>query len=150
MRIFTLLGGPSAIGEAERLSTAVRAFNAGVDFRLRFLHIEIDEMHATPASAQAELAARVARAQITAIPDRGALFAAAALGLAIAEARPDLVVVVGHGELAEPGVAAAAAAGYRLALFGHGRRPAHGAVDLGEDPEQALETMQTLVREIQK
>ncbi len=148
MRIFTLLGGPSALGEAERLSQAVRAFNAGVDFRLRFLHIEIDEVHATPASAKAELEARVARAQITAIPDRGSLFAAAALGLALAETRPDLIVLVGHGELAEPGVAAAAAAGFRLAHFGRGRRPADGAVDLGEDPELALETMQSLAREI--
>lgn len=149
MRVFTLVGGPAAVPETVRLSRAIREFNAGLDFRLRFLHVEIDEVFGVPASARDALAREVEPAEVRAVPDRGPLFASAALGLAIEKARPDLVVVVGEGELVAPGVAAAEAAGRRFGFFGCPRAAADGGIDLGDDTEMALQRMTGMAREIE-
>jgi len=148
MRVFTLVGGPAAVPETARLSRAIREFNAGVDFRLRFLHIEIDEVFGVDAASRPTLLRSVEPAEWREIPDLGALHAAAALALAIAEARPDLVVIVGRGGLVEPGVAAAAAAGRRIGFFGRERGAADGGLDLGDDTDAALQQMTGMAREI--
>lgn len=148
MRILTLVSGSPAVADAARLAGEVRSFNAGVDFRLRFLHIEIEALFAgAPADAEA-LAAEVDWAKPFAVPAADPLRASAALALLLARERPKLVVVVGDGALLAPGAAAAAEAGVRVAYFGDPRGGAEGAIDLGAEPAAALDRMTGVAREI--
>ena len=76
------------------------------------------------------------------------LEAAASLALRLERERPDLLVIAGPGVLLEPGVAAAGAAGTKLAFYGRGRGSRDGSMDLGEDPKGAIERMSGVAREI--
>ena len=76
------------------------------------------------------------------------LEASAVLALALARERPDLLVVAGSGALGEAGLAAARAAGTKLAFYGPGRGSAEGALDLGEEARGAVAAMSGVAREI--
>jgi hypothetical protein len=148
MRIVALVTGPEALADAALLAGEIRTFNAGVDFRLRFLHVEIETLFGAGAGDAAELVRRVDWARPFPVRDGDPLRAAAGLALVLARERPKLVVVVGDGALAGPGTAAAAEAGIRLAFFGSRRGSADGALDLGADPAAALDRITGVAREI--
>ncbi|MHC4819202.1 MAG: hypothetical protein ACYTF8_14240, partial [Planctomycetota bacterium] len=117
MRILTLLAGGDALSDALRLTGEIRSFNAEIDFRLRFLHIEIEEVFLAVRAVGAELEGQVERADVREIPTEP-LEAAARLALVLNAERPDLLVVVGHGNLLASGVAAARACTIKCAFFG--------------------------------
>lgn len=152
MRILTLVTGENSLPEAVELTGEIRSFNAEIDFRLRFLHIEIEEVYAAPPALREELANRVDRLDFRAVDGDTPLEAAAHLALLISAEKPDLVVVTGAGALFEPGVAAARACGAKLGLFGADRGDPGGedstVLDLGDDPRTAVERMTGVAREI--
>ncbi|MHC4820015.1 MAG: hypothetical protein ACYTF8_18405 [Planctomycetota bacterium] len=121
MRILTLIAGGDALPDVLRLTGEIRSFNAEIDFRLRFLHIEIEE---------------------------DPLEAAARLALVLSGERPDLLVVVGRGGLLKSGVAAARACTAKFAFFGTDRGSDGDGLDLGDDPRAAVEILTGVAREI--
>jgi hypothetical protein len=129
MRILTLLAGPDALADATGLTAEIREFNAGIDFRLRFLHIEIEEAFAADEASRAALDEKLDRQQVFPVPGDDPLAASAALALLLDRERPDLLVITGPGGLLKPGVAAARAAGTKLAFFGRGRGALDGAME---------------------
>ena len=131
MRILTLLGGPSCVAETAALSREIRSFNAGIDFRLRFLDIGIEEVVLGLAQAADAFRKELEDAD-----------------LRIQEQRPDLMVVAGSGELVEPALAAAEAVDVRTAVYGTDRAEVEGALDLGDQPSVAVERMTGVAREI--
>jgi hypothetical protein len=98
-------GAPRAL--AEQVGRAVADFNRGLDIRLRFLSIGIDES----------------------VLELGAEGAADALAAAT-QRRPDAVVVLGGGAEAVAAATSAAAAGIAVVRVGAGRRA-------GPDPDAA-------------
>jgi hypothetical protein len=148
MRIVTLVAGSPSLDDTEALSKAIRAFNAEVDFRLRFLDIEIKEVFCAAPDDTPALSERIERAEVREIAAADALVAAASIALILNGERPDLVVCVGAGALRDPAIAAATAAEQRLGFYGAGRGAAEGALDLGEDPQVAVERMTGVAREI--
>lgn len=148
MRILTLVSGGAALEESTRLSREIRAFNAEVDFRLRFLHIEIEEVLCAPVSLREALAGATERAEIRPVPEEGPLLAAATLALLFREERPEVVVLVGSGPLAEPALAAARAAGRQVAVYGAGHPGPAGSIDLGTDAAVAVERLSRVAREV--
>jgi hypothetical protein len=148
MRIVAVVTGPEALADAAGLAGEIRTFNAGVDFRLRFLHVEIEALFGAGAREGPELSRRVEWARPFAVRDGDPLRAAAGLALALHRERPELVVLVGDGELLGPGVAAAGEAGVKLAFFGGRRGSAEGALDLGAEPAAALDRITGVAREI--
>lgn len=147
MRILTLLAGGDALPEALRLTGEIRSFNAEIDFRLRFLHIEIEEIFLVPPEVRPELERCVERADAREVPE-DPLEAAAHVALALHAERPDLLVVVGAGSLLRAGVAAARACRAKVAFFGAGRGSAEGGLNLGDDPRAAVELLTGVAREI--
>ena len=79
MRIVALVTGPEALADAARLAGEIRSFNAGVDFRLRFLHVEIETLFGAGARAAAELVRRVDWARPFPVREEDPLRAAAGL-----------------------------------------------------------------------
>jgi len=148
MRVLTLVAGAQALPEALRLTEEIRTFNAEIDFRLRFLHVEIEEVHAVPAGLAGLIEERVERADVQEIPDGTALETAARLALLLVQERPSVLVIAGGGEFLDPGTAAALAYGTKLAFFGSDRGRADGALDLGTDPRAAVEGLTGVAREI--
>ncbi|MHC4932340.1 MAG: hypothetical protein ACYTGV_09140 [Planctomycetota bacterium] len=148
MRILTLLAGPEALPEVVGLSAEIRAFNAEIDFRLRFLHIEIEEAFAVDAGLREALEAQLDRPGVSCVAGERPLEAAASLALLLERERPDLLVIAGRGPLLEPGLAAAGVAGTKLAFYGRGRGSADEATDLGENPKEAIERVSGVAREI--
>jgi hypothetical protein len=147
MRILTLIAGGDALPDVLRLSGEIRSFNAEIDFRLRFLHIEIEEVFGSVGAVRAELEGRVERADVREIPEEP-LEAAARLALVLDGERPDLLVIVGHGGLLASGVAAARACEAKIAFFGARRGSAEAGLDLGDDPRAAIELLTGVAREI--
>ncbi|MHC4547424.1 MAG: hypothetical protein ACYTEZ_01495 [Planctomycetota bacterium] len=149
MRILTLLAGEEALPDVLGLTREIRSFNAEIDFRLRFLHIEIEEVYGVAPGVSAELRRQVERADVREIHTAGPLEAAAHLALLLNRERPDLVVIAGSGGLLEPGIAAARACRAKLAFYGAARGSAMDGRDLGEDPRAAVERLTGVAREIQ-
>ncbi|MHC4971382.1 MAG: hypothetical protein ACYTG3_03535 [Planctomycetota bacterium] len=147
MRILTLLAGGDALPDVLRLTGEIRSFNAEIDFRLRFLHIEIEEAFLAVQAVGAELEGQVERADVREIPT-DPLEAAARLALILNAERPDLLVVVGHGNLLASGVAAARACTIKCAFFGADRGRTDESLDLGDDPRAAVELLTGVAREI--
>jgi hypothetical protein len=148
MRILTLLAGGEALPDVVRLTEEIRSFNAGIDFRLRFLHIEIEEVHALPPGLRPELELAIERPEVREIPAEDPLEAAARLALLLNRERPDILVVAGDGVLHRAGVAAARACGTKLAFYGAARGRAEGALDLGGSARSAVERLTGVAREI--
>jgi len=147
MRILTLIAGGGALPDVLRLTGEIRSFNAEIDFRLRFLHIEIEEVFWAVRAVMAELEGQVERADVREIPP-DPLEAAARLALFLNGERPDLLVIVGSGSLLASGVAAARACGAKLAFFGTDRGSDGNGRDLGNDPRAAVELLTGVAREI--
>ncbi|MFI5402732.1 MAG: hypothetical protein ACHQ1G_07340 [Planctomycetota bacterium] len=148
MRILTLVAGGEAIPDVVRLTGEIKSFNAGVDFRLRFLHIEIEEIYALPPGLRGRFEAELQRAEVREIAAEDPLEAAARLALLLSRERPDVLVVTGDGALHKAGVAAARACGTKLAFYGASRGSAEGALDLGESAREAVERLTGVAREI--
>ena len=148
MRILTLLGGPSCVAETAALSREIRSFNAGIDFRLRFLDIGIEEVVLGLPQAADAFRKELEDADLRSVEAGTPLLLAARLALRIQEQRPDLLVVAGSGELVEPALAAAEAVDVRTAVYGTGRAEVEGALDLGDQPPVAVERMTGVAREI--
>jgi len=148
MRIVTLVSGPDAVQDAVRLSAEIRQFNAEIDFRLRFLDIEIEEIFAGSEAEMASVANQVEHTQARAVPGEDPLRAAASLALLLNTERPAVCVLVGRGELSGSAVAAARETGTKVALFGKERGPIEGDLDLGGDPAGALDRLTGVAREI--
>ena len=148
MRILTFLGGPSCVAETAALSREIRSFNAGIDFRLRFLDIGLEEVVSGAPPDTDAFRKELEDADLRSVEAGTALVLAARLALLIQEQRPDLVVVAGSGELVEPALAAAEAVGIRTAVYGRDRAEAEGALDLGDQPPVAVERMTGVAREI--
>ena len=140
MRILTLVTSPESAPLAVRLGDEIRSFNAEIDFRLRFLHVEIEAVVLAPAGVAIEGA--------EAVPADDSLpVSAARLALLLARERPAVLVTVGEGALEEAGVAAATAAGIRIARFAGGKC-GEDEIDLGDDPAAALDRLTGVAREI--
>lgn len=148
MRILTLVAGKNALPDAVALAAEIRSFNAEIDFRLRFLHVEIEEVHALAPEHRSELDDEVDRATVFEVAAAPELEAAARLALLLARERPDLLVVAGDGPLREPGLAAANVAGTKIGVYGSERGAVDGAVDLGKDPRNAVGLLTGVAREI--
>ena len=87
MRIVTLVTGPEAVEDAVRLSAEIRQFNAEIDFRLRFLDIEIEDLFAGRAAEMSGIDGRVEHAVTRPVPPEP-LPAAASLALLLDRERP--------------------------------------------------------------
>jgi hypothetical protein len=148
MRILTLVAGGEALPDVIRLTEEIRSFNAGIDFRLRFLHIEIEESYALPPGLLPELRRAVEEPRASEIAPEDPLEAAARLALLLNHERPDVLVVAGDGVLHKAGVAAARACGTKLAFYGPARGRADGALDLGDTARGAVERLTGVAREI--
>jgi hypothetical protein len=146
MRVLTLLAGGEAIPDVIRLTGEIREFNSEIDFRLRFLHIEIEEVYALPPGLRGRIEEAVPRAEVREIGADDPLEAAARLALLLSRERPDVVIVAGDGVLHKAGVAAARACGTKLAFYGPSRGSAEGALDLGADPRAAVEKLTGVAR----
>jgi len=151
MRILTLVTGENSLPDAVALTGEIRSFNAEIDFRLRFLHIEIEEVYAAAPALSSALEQALDRIDFRPVQGDAPLDAAAHLALLLNAERPDLLVITGKGDLMEPGVAAALACGTSVGFFGTERgSKADGEVglDLGEDPHTAVERLTGVAREI--
>jgi hypothetical protein len=140
MRILTLVTNSEAAPAAVRLAAEFRSFNAEIDFRLRFLHIEMDAVVYAAPGVEFEGGSEIPESASIAI-------AAARLALILSRERPAAMVSVGTGELQEAAAAAAIAAGIRFARF-CGNSAAEGEIDLGTDPAIALDRLTGVAREI--
>ncbi len=142
MRILTLLAGENSLAPAVALTNEIRTFNREIDFRLRFLHIEIEEVHVAPARLHEAARSAIDRIDLKTVEDGDVLQAAARLTLHFQAVRPDLFVIVsgdsrddvpppppsvssksgqraaGPDELFAAGVAAATICEVRVGLFG--------------------------------
>jgi len=148
MRILTLVANGEALPDVIRLTGEIKSFNSEVDFRLRFLHIEIEEVYALPPGLRGQLEQAVQRPELREVATDDPLEAAARLALLLSRERPDVLVVAGDGVLHKAGVAAARACGTKLAFYGPLRGSAEGALDLGADPRSAVERLTGVAREI--
>ncbi len=148
MRIVTLISGGEALADAVRLDAEIRSFNAGIDFRLRFLHVEIEPCFAADAAVAASFRAESGKLPVVELSGAEPLLAAASLALLLARERPALLLLVGDGALLAPGEAAAKASGTRRAYFGARRGSGEGGLDLGEVPASALDRLTGVAREI--
>jgi len=148
MRILTLVASSEALPDVIRLTGEIKGFNSEVDFRLRFLHIEIEEVYALPPGLRAQLEQSVQRPELREVATDDPLEAAASLALLLSRERPDVLVVAGDGILHRAGVAAARVCGTKLAFYGPARGSAEGALDLGADPRSAVERLTGVAREI--
>jgi hypothetical protein len=152
MRILTLVTGENSLPDAVSLTGEIRSFNAEIDFRLRFLHIEIEEIYAAIPELREKLAKQVERLDFRPVRAASPLEAAAGLALLLNAEKPDIVVVTGRGALLEPGVAAARACGATVAFFGAERGNPDAlegdVLDLGDDPHTAVARMTGVAREI--
>jgi hypothetical protein len=148
MRILTLVASAEALADVIRLTGEIKGFNSEVDFRLRFLHIEIEEVYALPPGLRGRLEQAVSRPALHEVGTEDPLEAAARLALLLSRERPDVLVVAGDGVLHKAGVAAARACGTKLAFYGPARGRAEGALDLGDDPRSAVERLTGVAREI--
>jgi len=152
MRILTLLSGPEAVPFATQLTEGIRSFNAEIDFRLRFLHVEIEEVRVAGSQSAEALPATDGLPPVQVLPDCGSksartAVAAARLALILAKERPSVLVMVGPGALAEAAAAAAEATEVKIACFGMDEAP-QGALDLGSDAATALDRLTGVAREI--
>lgn len=148
MRILTLVASGEALPDVIRLTGEIKGFNSEVDFRLRFLHIEIEEIYALPPGLRGKLEEAVNRPELREVATDDPLEASARLALLLSRERPDLLVIAGDGILSKAGVAAARACGTKLGFFGPSRGRAEGALDLGTDPRAAVERLTGVAREI--
>ena len=148
MRILTLVAGSEALPDVVRLSGEIKGFNAEIDFRLRFLHIEIEEFYALPPGLRGQLEETVPRPEVREIAAEDPLEAAAHLALLLSRERPDVLVIAGDGALHKAGVAAARACGTKLAFYGKRRGRGDGALDLGDSARAAVERLTGVAREI--
>ena len=148
MQILSLVTGPESVPESVRLTAEIRAFNAEIDFRLRFLHMEIDQAVAARTALVGELGAESEHMRILDVAEGPPLQTAATLALLLQRERPSLLVILGDGELQEPAAAAATAVGTRMAMFGERRGAAPDALDLGADAATAVERITGVAREI--
>jgi len=140
MRILTLVTNSEAVPLAVRLAEEFRSFNSEIDFRLRFLHIEIDAVVYAPVGVELEGAIE--------IPDSASVAVSAArLALILSRERPSALVSIGKGALQEAAAAAALAADVRFARF-CGDAAAEGEIDLGTEPATALDRLTGVAREI--
>jgi len=148
MRILTLLSGPESVPLALELTEAIRCFNAEIDFRLRFLHVEIEEVRVAGSESAGSLPQPDGHPPVQTLPhgDREAL-AAARLALVLAKERPMMLVIVGAGSLAGAAAAAAEAADVKIACFGAEIAP-DGVLDLGSEAATALDRLTGVAREI--
>jgi hypothetical protein len=148
MRILTLLSGPESVPLALELTEAIRCFNAEIDFRLRFLHVEIEEVRVAGSASAGALTQSDAQPAIQILPDgeREAL-AAARLALVLSKERPMMLVIVGAGQLATAAVAAGQAAEMKIACFGAEIAP-EATLDLGTDAAAAVDRLTGVAREI--
>ena len=154
MRILTLLSGPESVPLALELTEAIRSFNAEIDFRLRFLHVEIEEIRVAGSESAGSLPQSDTHPTIQTLPhgEREAL-AAARLALVLAKERPMVLVIVGAGSLAGAAAAAAEAADVKIACFGAAASPEaqkapEGVLDLGSEAAAALDKLTGVAREI--
>ena len=95
MRILNLVPGASALADSSRLVAEIRSFNAEIDFRLRFLHVEIDQFYAAPPDVVEKLEAELDPQLISSVPATDPLYAAALLTQILSRERPDLLVIPG-------------------------------------------------------
>ncbi|MEM8885127.1 MAG: hypothetical protein AAGD14_13745 [Planctomycetota bacterium] len=131
---------------ARRLSDEIRSFNAEIDFRLRFLHMEIEEVVLGPKGVSDDAAIELPEEEPLAVR-------AARLALVLAQQRPVVFVVVGDGAWADAAAAAAIATDVRFAVFGASAAGSLGTagddvLDLGDDPATALDRLTGVAREI--
>jgi len=148
MRIVTLITGGEALADAVRLDAEIRSFNAGIDFRLRFLHVEIEPCFAADEQVAAAFRSESDKVPVVELSGSEPLLSAATLALLLARERPAILLVVGSGSLLAPGEAAAKASSTRLAYFGSRRGSGDGGIDLGEVPARALDLLTGVAREI--
>ena len=148
LRILTLITGSDTLDEAEALASEIRTFNAGIDFRLRFLDIEIEDVFCAEAETAEALEARLKDTKIVRSRGETPLEMAAGLALLLESERPHLLVITGHGALMDPAVAAAVVGPTRFAFFGRVRGEHKDALNLGEDAAIAVERMTLMAREI--
>jgi hypothetical protein len=148
MRILTLVTGAEARPSALRLTGEIRTFNAEIDFRLRFLHVEIEEVYVVPAAMADEARGKTTN-DVVPIDAADPLEAAARLALALELHRPEIVVLAGDGPLRAPGAAAARACGAPVAVFA-GAAPGGDGLDLGAEAPAAIERLTGVAREFPK
>ena len=148
MRILTLLSGPESVPLALELTEAIRCFNAEIDFRLRFLHVEIEEVRVAGSESAGSLPQSETHAPVQVLPpgEREAV-SAARLALFLAKERPMVLVIVGAGPLAGAAAAAGEAADVKMACFGAEISP-DGVLDLGSEAATALDRLTGVAREI--
>jgi len=147
MRILTLLAGENSLASAVDLTREISSFNAEIDFRLRFLHVEIEEVHVVEAQAQDAVQKAITPGRLVALDGADPLEDAARLALLIQRERPDVTVVVGDGPLAGPGAAAARVCDVKMAVYA-ASEPVDGAMELGNDAAVAVERLTGVAREI--
>jgi hypothetical protein len=149
MRILTLPTSPHAVPDVVALAAEIGRFNAGIDFRLRFLDVEIDARYAASEAVSRGLSSGLPEAPIALLPDERPLQAAARLAVLLERERPDLLVVVGSGPLAQAAEAAAEASGVPWGRYGADPGDAHATgVELGADAGSAIERITGMAREI--
>ena len=142
-----LIAGADAVPDATRLWDAIGVFNRALDFRLRFLHLDIEGALAAPAGVADSLGSEQGLTVHPMAPSNAPL-AAAALAMLLDRERPKMLIIVGSGELVSAGIAAAEASGTDLGLFGDARGSAEGALDLGLDAKLAVDRMTGVAREL--
>ena len=140
MRILTLVTGQNSLPDARRLTAEIGIFNAEIDFRLRFLHIEIEELFVFPTGLGTESDLSPFE-EISGAP----LEAAARLALLLGRERPDVLVIVGQEGLHDAGAAAGRACNVKVAWF---QASAGTGLDLGGDAHVAVERLTGVAREI--
>ncbi len=155
MRILTLLAGENSRAAATDLTAEIRRFNAEIDFRLRFLHVEIEEVHVVLTAAQEAVQSDEGSAPPIVVSETGPLQLAARLALLFSQERPDAAVIVGPGDLSDAGFAAGAVTGIKMATFGPPAEASDavkgseaGVLDLGADAAVAVERLTGVAREI--
>jgi len=149
MRILTLPTAPHVVPDVVSLAAEIARFNAGVDFRLRFLDVEVEARYAASEAVSAGLRAVLADVPVALLPDDRPVPAAARLAVLLERERPDLLIVVGPGPLVESAEAAAEASGVPWALYGADAGAVHGTgVELGADAGAAIERITGMAREL--
>ena len=142
-----LIAGADAVPDATRLWDEFGAFNRALDFRLRFLHIDIEGALVATAGVADSLGLEKDLTVHPVAPSNAPL-AAAVMAMLLDRERPALLLIVGRGDLVSAGIAAAEAVGTKLALFGDARGSLEGALDLGVDARLAVDRMTGVAREL--